>query len=79
MKLNPFFHAEIEELRQYPALVARNSVYEGMKKSGDLALKYLERKLPDEFSLKGDIKHTFEFTGISLDKPKEAVIVQEEE
>ena len=41
-----------------------------MKKSGDLALKYLERKCPDEFSLKGDIKHTFEFTGISLDKPK---------
>jgi hypothetical protein len=75
--LNPFFRREIDELRQLPLVLARNSVYEGMKKSGELALKYLERKLPQEFSLKADISHSFEFTGISLDKPKEVVIEQE--
>jgi hypothetical protein len=42
----------------------------GMKNSGELALKYLERKLPDEFSLKGNVTHNFEFTGISLERPK---------
>ena len=52
-------------------MIARNSVTMGMKNSGELALKYLERKLPEEFSLKGNVTHSFEFNGISLERPKQ--------
>lgn len=75
-QLNPQFHNDLAELRQHPTVIARNSVTMGMKNSGELALKYLERKLPDEFSLKGNVTHNFEFTGISLERPK---LVESEE
>jgi len=68
--LNKDFKTDMRELRENPTLVARYSVYAGMKKSGELALKYLERKLPEEFSLKAVVQHNLEFTGITLDKPK---------
>ena len=73
IKLNPDYPKRIEQLRQLPTVVARNSVTSGMKNSGELALKYLERKLPEEFSLKALIQHNVEFTGISLEKPKQTV------
>jgi hypothetical protein len=69
-KLNPLFKSYLAEKRQHPTVIARNSVTMGMKNSGELALKYLERKLPDEFSLKGNVTHSFEFTGITLERPK---------
>jgi len=69
-KLNPLFKSYLAEKRQHPTVIARNSVTMGMKNSGELALKYLERKLPDEFSLKGNVTHSFEFTGIILERPK---------
>lgn len=60
---------KIERLRNLPEFVARRAVYNSMKFDGELGLKYLERKLPEEFSLKAQVQHNVEFTGISLDKP----------
>ena len=78
-QLNPEFRNDLAEKRQHPLIIARNSVTMGMKNSGELALKYLERKLPDEFSLKGNVTHSFEFTGITLERPKivEAEVIDE--
>ena len=70
-QLNPEFRNDLAEIRQHPTVIARNSVTMGMKNSGELALKYLERKLPEEFSLKGNVTHSFEFNGISLERPKQ--------
>ena len=70
LALNPQFKARIELLRQMPTIAARISVCEAMEHDGNLALKYLERKSPDEFSLKANVRHSYEFTGITLDKPK---------
>jgi hypothetical protein len=69
--LNPHFKERIEQLQQRPIMMAKMSVYEAMKHDGNLALKYLERRLPEEFSLKATIQHSFEFTGISLERPKQ--------
>jgi hypothetical protein len=69
--LNPHFQERIEQLQQRPIMMAKMSVYEAMKHDGGLALKYLERRLPEEFSLKAVVQHNFEFTGISLERPKQ--------
>jgi hypothetical protein len=73
IKLNPTYSERVSRLKQLPTVVARNSVTSGMKNSGELALKYLERKLPEEFSLKAVVQHNVEFTGISLEKPRQSV------
>lgn len=69
VKNNPDMSEKIERLRNLPEFVARRAVYNSMKFDGELGLKYLERKLPEEFSLKAQVQHNVEFTGISLDKP----------
>ena len=69
--LNPHFKERIEQLQQRPIMRAKMSLYEAMKHDGGLALKYLERRLPEEFSLKATIQHNFEFTGISLERPRQ--------
>ena len=69
--LNPHFKERIAQLQQRPIMRAKMSVYEAMKHDGGLALKYLERRLPEEFSLKATVQHNFEFTGISLERPKQ--------
>jgi hypothetical protein len=45
----------LEDLRENPIFVARESVFNGMKKDPDLALKFLERKLKKEFSLRQEL------------------------
>lgn len=49
---NPEFVERKEQLKENPILKARISVIGGFKESPDLALRYLERKKKDEFSLK---------------------------
>lgn len=44
-----------EGLRENTILVARESVMKGVKRDPDLALKYLERKKKDEFSLRQEM------------------------
>lgn len=43
-------------LKNTPVLKARNTVVNGLTKDADLALKYLERKKSDEFSVKQKIE-----------------------
>lgn len=54
---NPEFIQRKEALKENPILLARSTVIKGFMKSPELALKYLERKKKDEFSLRS------EFTG----------------
>lgn len=42
----------MEELRESPILIARETVIKGIKRDPDLALKFLERRKKDEFSTK---------------------------
>ena len=53
---HPEFVDRKERLKERPVLLARQTVVTTMSKGdGDLALKYLERKRRNEFSLKMDI------------------------
>jgi len=45
---------KIERMGNVPILIARQSVVGTMAENADLALKYLERKKKDEFSLKSE-------------------------
>ena len=53
--VNPEFVDRKELLKENPVMIARNSVISAMRENGELALKYLERKKKDEFSLKQDL------------------------
>ncbi len=70
LEINPAFQDRIAELQANPIIRARKSVFARMKFDADLALKFLERKLPDEFSLKATVRHDVEFSGIAIDRPK---------
>ena len=52
---NPEFAERKAALKEKPVLQARQSVISNMKEDGNLALKYLERKKKDEFSLKSEV------------------------
>jgi hypothetical protein len=51
-KDNPEFLERKEALKENPILKARKSVLKALDDNGDLALKFLERRLKSEFSLK---------------------------
>lgn len=51
LKEDEAFSDEMEQSRMYVTMLARRSVITHMEKDGALALKYLERKRRDEFSL----------------------------
>ncbi len=55
---NPGFLERKIQLKEMPIFKARASVINAFEKNPDLALKYLERKKKDEFSLKRDFEHT---------------------
>lgn len=52
---NPKFLERKQVLKETPVFIARESVIRDMKEDGALALKYLERKKKDEFSLKSEV------------------------
>lgn len=54
---HPEYVGRKEQLKQRPVLLARSELIKGLKGNPELALKYLERKLKSEFSLRT------EFTG----------------
>jgi len=58
LEKNPKLVDRFEALREKPVLLARQSVVKGLKESPDLALKYLERKRKNEFSLKTEVDNT---------------------
>lgn len=54
MKRDDEIRKKIERMENVPILIARQSVVGTMAENADLALKYLERKKKDEFSLKSE-------------------------
>lgn len=54
-KENPEFIDQKEALKQRPILLARQEVINGLTGNPELALKFLERKKKDEFSLRSEI------------------------
>jgi len=59
---NPDFVERKESLKEAPILAARESVIKNLKRNPELALKYLERKKKDEFSLKTEVEESGETT-----------------
>jgi len=54
-EINPTFQLEKALWKKQPTLKARQEVVNGIKGNPELALKYLERKVKDEFSLRKEI------------------------
>lgn len=52
---NKEFSEEIDGWKQNPILKAKKSVVESLEKNPDLALRYLERKCKDEFSVRQEV------------------------
>lgn len=52
---HPAFVERKEVLKNNPFYIARRSVVNGMETNPELAIKYLERKKKDEFSLRSEI------------------------
>lgn len=60
---NPEFLQRKQLLKDSPIFLARQSVLKGLKNDPDLALKFLERRKKDEFSVKSE-------TDINVRMPK---------
>ena len=58
IKEYPQLSDRFNRLREKPCLLARQSVIKAFKSDSNLALKYLERKKKEEFSLKTVNEHT---------------------
>jgi len=69
---NPEFLEQKEALKQRPILLARQEVIKGLTGNPELALKFLERKKKDEFSLRSEItgKDGKDIIDINPDDPK---------
>jgi hypothetical protein len=63
-KQNPKYSDQKEQYKSNPVLIARESVVTGLKSDPNLALKYLERKKSDEFSLRQVVGQTDESSQI---------------
>lgn len=57
MKENKELSDRLTALRNRPILKARQEVINGLEGNPEFALKYLERKLPDEFGTKQKLEH----------------------
>lgn len=68
---NPEFTKRKNMLKDEPIRLARESVVKGLKGNPDLALRFLERKKKDEYSLRS------EFTGKDGEKLEGLVIVKD--
>jgi hypothetical protein len=52
---NPEFIRRKEALKENPVMLARKTILKGLKANPDLALKFLERKVKNEFSLRNEL------------------------
>ena len=57
-EINPDFQVLKTKLKQKPILMARQETVKGFKDNPEFCLKYLERKLKKEFSLRQEFDHT---------------------
>ena len=55
---NPEFTDRKNMLKETPVLKARTEVIKGLTGNPELALKFLERKKKDEFSLRTEVEHS---------------------
>jgi hypothetical protein len=65
---NPEFVDRKELLKENPVLLARKSVVGDLEDDSNLALKYLERKKKDEFSLKQIVAVESPFEGMTIEQ-----------
>jgi len=56
-KRHPKFLERKQALKHGPVLKARKAVIDGLTGDAEFSLKYLERKLPDEFGIRQKIEH----------------------
>ncbi len=59
-KENPHFREIKQALRKMPTIKARTAVVKSFKEKPELAMRYLEATLPDEFKTKSTVKHEVE-------------------
>jgi hypothetical protein len=52
---HPDFSEQKEAWKENPILKAKETVFRGVQRDPDLALRYLERKKKDEFSLRNEL------------------------
>ena len=62
---HPEFFELKEKLKKSPTMIARKSVVKALPDDADLALKYLERKERNEFSLKTEVEAKVEVEKLS--------------
>lgn len=65
---NPDFLEQKEAWKSSPIFKARKSVVEGLERNPNLALKYLEKKLPEEFGKRTELQ-------LKRDSPSSAELV----
>ena len=75
-KRHPDFQDRIAALRNAPILMARMCVLRAAEHDADLALKYLERKLPMEFSTRAHVHHTNEASERHSISPEQAALIK---
>ncbi len=75
-KQYPDFSERIAMLRHAPYLVIRKTLIAAAEHDADLALKYLERKLPMEFSTRAQIHHTGEVSDIHQVDPEQVALIK---
>lgn len=77
-KKNPVFSEQKKLFKNNPVLQARKTVVESLKSDPNLALRFLERKLSDEFSLKqrvdAKIEESAKITAFNYIVPKGSII-----
>lgn len=76
VKRYPDFQDRIVALRNAPILMARMCVLRAAEHDADLALKYLERKLPIEFSTRAQMHHTGEVSDRHSVDPEQVALIK---
>jgi hypothetical protein len=75
-KAHPDFQDRITELRNAPILMARMCVLRAAEHDADLALKYLERKLPMEFSTRAHLHVTSDYSDRHSISPEQEALIR---
>ena len=76
VKRYPDFQDRIAALRNAPILMARMCVLQAAEHDADLALKYLERKLPMEFSTRAQMHHTSDAADRHYVDPEQIALIK---
>jgi hypothetical protein len=77
LKKNPDRKDKFEQLRETPTYKARKTVVDALEENPELALKYLERKKKDEFSLRQENVNTNIDADVMLSDEDEKLLVDD--